>query len=109
MDADSSTHERQRQQQTAAADDVSAGRSPQRRRRGRRASVGVVDDVARLQTACATSRRCLGRRRSTAEDGRCDLASVPRARRQRPSRHDGVVGSPGVAGQLRTTASLFPS
>ena len=85
-----------------------AGRPRQRRRRGRRASVGVVEDVARLQTTGATSRRCLGRRRSTAEGGRSDLTSVPRARRQRPSRHGGVVESPGVARQLRTTA-LFPS
>jgi len=46
---------------TAAADVVPAGRPRQRRRRGRRASVGVVDDVARLQTAGATSRRCLER------------------------------------------------
>jgi len=60
----------------AAADDDSAGRSCQRgRRRGRRASVGVVDDVgrlrprvgasvddvARLKTAGATSRQCLER------------------------------------------------
>ena len=57
MDADGSTHGEQAA--TAAADGVSAGRSRQRRRRrGRRASVGVVDDVARLQTAGATSRQC---------------------------------------------------
>jgi len=46
----------------AAADGDSAGRSRQRGRpRGRRASVGVVDNVARLQTAGATSRRCVVR------------------------------------------------
>ena len=70
----------------AADDDDSAGRSCQRgRRRGRRASVGVVDDVARLQTAGATSRQGVVR------DGN--------------ARHD-TAASPGVAGRLRTTASL---
>ena len=43
----------------AAADGDSAGRSRQRCRR--RASVGVVNDVARLETAGATSRRCVDR------------------------------------------------
>ena len=43
----------------AVADGDSAGRSRQRRRRrGRRALVGVVDDVARMHTAGATSRQC---------------------------------------------------
>ena len=46
---------------TAAAEVVPAGRSRQRRRRGRRASVGVVEDVARLQTNGATSCQCLER------------------------------------------------
>ena len=108
MDTDSSTRAVATAAATAAADDVPAGRPRQRQRRGRRASVGVVEDVARLQTTGATSRRCLGRRRSTAEGGRSDLTSVPRARRQRPSRHGGVVDSAGVAGQLCATAS-FPS
>jgi len=45
----------------AAADGDSVGRSRQRRRRRRRASVGVANDVARLQTAGATSRRCVDR------------------------------------------------
>jgi len=63
MDADGSTHDEQAATAaaTTAADDVSAGRSRQRRRRGRRASVGVVEDVARMQTAGATSRQCLER------------------------------------------------
>jgi len=64
MDADGSTHDEQAATAvaTAAADDVSAGRSRQRRRRrGQRASVGFVEDAARLQTAGATSRRCLER------------------------------------------------
>ena len=75
----------------AAADGDSAGRSRQRRRRrGRRASVDVVDDVARLQTADATSRQCPER------DGNA------------PSRQGGVVEAPGVAGRLRTTASVPP-
>ena len=64
---------------TAAADVVPAGRSRQRRRRGRRASVGVVEVVARLHTTGATSRRCLARRRSTAEDGRSDLVGASSA------------------------------
>jgi len=99
-----------RQQRTwAAANVVPAGRPRHRRRRGRLASVGVVEDVARLQTTGATSRRCLGRSRSTAEGGQSDLTSVPWTRRQRPSRHGGVVVSPGVAGQLCNAASLFPS
>ena len=60
MDADGSTHGEQAATTAAraAADCVLAGRSRQRRRRGRRASVGVVDDVARLQMAGATSRQC---------------------------------------------------
>jgi len=41
----------------AAADGDSAVRSRQRRRR--RDSAGVVKDVARLETAGATSRRCV--------------------------------------------------
>ena len=47
------------------------------RRRGRRASVGVVEDVVRLRTTVATTRRCLGRRRNTAEGGRSVLVSAP--------------------------------
>jgi len=43
---------------TAAADVVPAGRSRQRRRRGRRASVDVE---ARLKATGATSRQCLER------------------------------------------------
>ena len=57
---------------TAAAATAAAGR-----RRARRASVGVVEDVARLRTTVAIMRRCLGRRRSTTEGGRSDLVSVP--------------------------------
>ena len=65
MDADGSARATTAAEQAAteaaaaAADDNSAGRSCQRDRR--RASVGVVDDVARLQTAGATSCRCLRR------------------------------------------------
>ena len=58
---------------TAAAVVGLAGDPRQHRRRGRRASVGVVEVVARFRTAGATSSRCLGRRRSTAERGRSDL------------------------------------
>jgi len=64
MDADGSTHDDSggtaaTAAAAAAADGDSAGRPRQRRRRrGRRALVDVVDDVARLQTAGATSRKC---------------------------------------------------
>jgi len=53
-----------------------------RQRRRRRDTAGVVNDVARLEMAGATSRR---------------------SRRQRPSRHGGVVGAPGPSRRCRRT------